>query len=96
MCRTEEAGAQWISAQPGLCGIMWSREVPSSTQATHLPLLKPFWTQSAGSLAEGWTWMEQTKKPTHSQILDQKMPKEVSCIAIYFCVSIISCGALLK
>jgi hypothetical protein len=44
MCRSKEAGVLWISAQPDLCGIMWSRDSPPTTQATtdsvHLQLCR--------------------------------------------------------
>ncbi len=36
MRSTEEAGVQWISTHPSLCGIMWSRDV-SLLHPSHSP-----------------------------------------------------------
>jgi hypothetical protein len=65
--KIREASVQWISAQPALCGIIWSRVMcPSSIQATHSPPKPFFW---LGLLAA---------RTERSQIHDQQMPGNAS------------------
>jgi hypothetical protein len=50
LCSTghgKEAGVLWISAQPGACGIILSRDLPPFTQGTHPLQARPLQIQSS-------------------------------------------------
>jgi hypothetical protein len=79
---------------PALCGIMWSRDVqPSSTQATHIPLLKllipppkTFYCRLSlpAALQRDGPERSRPRRSTRNQIHDQWMPNDVSLHCIYF------------
>jgi hypothetical protein len=96
MCQTKEAGVQWISAQPGLCGIMWSRVMCLAHlhQRPHPPLHPSHFRISLLAALQrnrpGWS---TARRSVHRKIHHQWMPNDVS---VYCHLFLHSCGALLK
>jgi hypothetical protein len=82
---------------PAPCGIVWSKDATSSTQATH-PIPNPLQTQSTGSPAEGWTWMEHNHREgtQEAQCLVSQCWTVYINITTYFLLVLFSHGSFLK